>query len=136
LGFQSIKTFANCSWSFKTDKNDIGFSVLLDGTEIVVPYKRLNSHEEVQCGGIKCAKPGKCKILLIIVNTHNVRCKLQLKSNHYSLGFADVLVFDNSFSRWRSKVVRYRVIVEEGKERNGETTRMLDLRMESLTICL
>ncbi|CAL8125545.1 unnamed protein product [Orchesella dallaii] len=72
------------SWTFKTDSHDIGFSITSDeSNEEIVPYSRVNSHEEPHVGAIRCAKPG-----------------------NYTL------VFDNTFSRFRSKVLRYKVVVE------------------------
>lgn len=56
------------------------------GTEVVVPYSRLNSHQDLQTGSLPCRRPGKY-----------------------------ILVFDNSFSRWRSKVVRYRVMMRDNE---------------------
>jgi len=50
----------------------------------------------------------------------------------------DVLVFDNTFSRFRSKTVRYRVVIDEAEDTEscaGETS-MLDLETDSFSLCL
>lgn len=112
VSYQSWPVILMCdSWAFKTDKWDIGFSILYEGTETVVPYSRVNSHQDLQCGSLLCEKDGKCKSLEFESISSN-----QIQDDEYlslSLCFPDILQFDNSFSRWRSKIVRYRVFLME-----------------------
>ena len=74
-------------YNFKTEKNDIGFMVVLkrkksqdpvDGQAVVVPYERF----EAQDGALVCEQPGTY-----------------------------VCTFDNTFSRFRAKLVKYFVQV-------------------------
>ncbi|XP_035710360.1 SEC14-like protein 2 [Folsomia candida] len=79
------------SWTFKTERWDIGFSILYDATQVVVPFSRLGSDDQLQSGSVLCQHSG-----------------------------IYVLVFDNTFSRWRSKVVQYRVVLRSEDEDNKD----------------
>ncbi|ODN04856.1 SEC14-like protein 4 [Orchesella cincta] len=92
------KDTSQICWTFKTDSHDIGFSITLeDSNKEVVQYSRVNSHVEPHVGAFRCEKSG-----------------------NYTL------VFDNTFSRFRSKVLRYKVVVEDGSKGNMPASTNVD----------
>ncbi|CAG7833072.1 unnamed protein product [Allacma fusca] len=72
------------SWNFKTEKHDIGFAVVSPCNEALVHVSRADANTCVQKGAIICESAGTYQI-----------------------------IFDNSFSRFRSKHVRYAVSVNK-----------------------
>ena len=73
------------SWKFKTEENDISYSVNF-GNKVLVQNQRVDCHSRPVEGSIICASAG-----------------------------VYVLSFDNTFSRFRSKLVKYKVTVESPK---------------------
>jgi hypothetical protein len=78
-------------WDFSTDGHDIGFEVIyLKNGKSPVEWSRLDSHHSIQKGSINCGEQvGKYQ-----------------------------LVFDNSFSFTKSKILKYSVAVVEPEELN------------------
>mmetsp|Transcript_18663 Transcript_18663/g.27014 ORF Transcript_18663/g.27014 Transcript_18663/m.27014 type:complete len:458 (-) Transcript_18663:153-1526(-) len=76
-----VKSSDYIAWSFSTKHKDIGFSVQLNGTDIVA-YQRYNSHEESVSGVIEVPQDG---VVLFL--------------------------WDNSYSRFRSKSLSYATTV-------------------------
>ena len=74
------------AWSFRTKSRDIGFSVEFNGKS-VVPYQRYDSHAHMVSGMISVPEKGQAK-----------------------------LVWDNTYSKLRSKVLIYRVRVVDAVE--------------------
>ncbi|OXA56178.1 SEC14-like protein 3 [Folsomia candida] len=75
-------------WRFNTEDHDIGFQVVCPRGSTLVPWRRLDSHNSMQEGTITCETVGKYQ-----------------------------LVFDNSFSYTKAKMVKYYVqVVEEGED--------------------
>ena len=76
------------AWNFGTKNKDIGFRVMLNGSDIVA-YQRYNSHEVVARGIVEVPQGGVVE-----------------------------LVWDNSYSKWRSKALSYacRVISKDAVE--------------------
>ena len=77
-------------WKFRTKKHDIGFSVDVDGQE-VIKYERVNSHEKMVCG------------LFEVPQGLTQRTKDKSSSTPSSIK----IFFDNSFSKLRAKDLRY-----------------------------
>eukprot|EP01031_Cornospumella_fuschlensis_P030877 gene30877-37313_t len=74
-------------WSFTTEHHNIGFSVLYNDIEVVA-YQRYNAHEKA------------------------VRGYMEIRGDESgSNGGEAKLVWDNSFSKWRSKTLHYQVKV-------------------------
>ncbi|CAG7732529.1 unnamed protein product [Allacma fusca] len=71
------------SWNFKTDMYDIGFQCFLDGQPLY-SYAKTDAHKCTQEGLIDAAEPGTY-----------------------------TLVFDNGYSRCRSKTLHYAIMVEK-----------------------
>ena len=73
------------TWKFKTENHDISYSVKF-GDEVLVKQQRLDSHLKSVEGSIICKQAGVYTIW-----------------------------FDNSFSRMKSKVVKYIIAIEDKK---------------------
>ncbi|CAG7734304.1 unnamed protein product [Allacma fusca] len=80
-----IFTGEKMSWNFKTEDYDIGFEVLMNG-EQMFPYAKVDAHLCIQDGLVSASKDGTY-----------------------------TLVFDNSYSRYRSKTIYYVVYVDTFK---------------------
>ncbi|XP_048018464.1 FYVE and coiled-coil domain-containing protein 1 isoform X1 [Megalobrama amblycephala] len=86
------------SWIFSSKPKSIAFSVVyrestetpLEGAKVLIPLTRCNSHKETIQGQLKVRNAGEY-----------------------------TLIFDNSFSRFVSKKVLYKLSVEEPEEANG-----------------
>ncbi|XP_021952055.1 retinal-binding protein [Folsomia candida] len=79
-------------WRFNTEDHDIGFQVVCPRGSTLVPWRRLDSHNSMQEGTITCETVGKYQ-----------------------------LVFDNSFSYTKAKMVKYYVqVVEDGDDENED----------------
>jgi hypothetical protein len=76
-------------WKFRTKKHDIGFSIDLDGVEVIT-YERVNSHEKVVCG------------LFEIPQGLSQRTK-----DKEGMPSSLKIFFDNSYSKLRAKDLRY-----------------------------
>ena len=76
------------SWKFKTEENDISYSVTF-GDKVLVKNQRVDCHSRPVEGSIICPSTG-----------------------------VYTLTFDNSFSRFRSKLVKYKITVESPKTSN------------------
>jgi len=81
--YEILEAGSTLKWNLKSDGYDVGLSIICeDSGEEVVPYKRVDSHLAKVEGSLLCSKPGR-----------------------YSVSF------DNSYSRFRSKGIRYFISV-------------------------
>ncbi|XP_050990445.1 LOW QUALITY PROTEIN: FYVE and coiled-coil domain-containing protein 1 [Labeo rohita] len=86
------------SWVFSSEPKSIGFSVVykestdtpLEQAKVLIPLTRCNSHKETIQGQLKVRNPGEY-----------------------------TLIFDNSFSRFLSKKVQYKLSIEKPEVCNG-----------------
>ena len=88
----SVKAGDVAVWKFYTKKHDIGFSVDVEGVE-VIKYERVNSHEKTICGLFEVPKE-----------------VTQRKQPQEGLGITKgemKIFFDNSYSKLRAKDLRY-----------------------------
>ncbi|OXA56176.1 putative SEC14-like protein 6 [Folsomia candida] len=89
-------------WRFNTEGHDIGFQVVCPRGSTLVPWRRLDSHNSMQEGTITCETVGKYQ-----------------------------LVFDNSFSYTKAKMVKYYVqVVEEDEDDNLQDVELIDTGSE------
>lgn len=96
------------SWQYMTDEDDIGFEIHYDKTcssdklsdmETVYPYIRLECTNVPISGHIDVTNPGNCKL-------HNsIHDETRL--------FLDVLEFDNYYSWFSAKQLRYNIEIDE-----------------------
>ena len=85
----SVKAGDVAVWKFRTKKHDIGFSVDIDGVE-VMKYERVNSHEKVVCGLFEVPQG----------STQREKDKAGVETSLK-------IFFDNSYSKLRAKDLRY-----------------------------
>ena len=85
----SVKAGDVAVWKFRTKKHDIGFSVDIDGVE-VVKYERVNSHEKVVCGLFEVPQGST-----------------QREKDKAGVETLLKIFFDNSYSKLRAKDLRY-----------------------------
>ncbi|CAL8141439.1 unnamed protein product [Orchesella dallaii] len=87
------KPNSSITWSFLTQNHDIGFQLVFENQKVVVPFRRVQSHKEIQEGTHPC----------------------------HSLGTYTV-IFDNSYSLARSKTISFNLFVIEPEEVNSNVT--------------
>lgn len=98
----TVSTGYVVAWSFETKQHDIGFSITFDSQEVVA-YQRVNSHEKA-CRGIFEA-PSSGQLMII---------------------------WDNSYSKWRKKVITYMIRVVDQEMFRAISEQSAALRREKV----
>ena len=114
------------NWNFKTDDYDVGFCVYFGSVSPeneIVSCPGCDSHINVQKGSLPCDKPGKCEIIFFCSQT-DWRNPSDISSYFIVLStvivfVADVLCFDNSYSKFRSKTLYYVTQIVPPAKNNG-----------------
>lgn len=94
-----VKTTDVIAWSFTTKSRDIGFSITLDGTDLLA-YQRYNSHIDPVMGTIEVPNDGTA--LLLFDNTYS---KILAKSLTYSTAVLSAAEIEQTTSSIRQSIM-------------------------------
>ncbi|ODM94273.1 SEC14-like protein 2 [Orchesella cincta] len=90
------KPDSSIAWRFHSQSHDIGFQIVFENDQVVLPFRRVQSQKETQEGTHPC----------------------------HALGTYTV-IFDNSYSLARSKVISYNLSVIEPEDVNSNVTNVV-----------
>ena len=103
-------------WKFISYEGDIGFHIYYKKNTKdvdVIPWDRVDSHIAEESGQIICIHRCACNLTIKISTVIRLN-----RAYRVFIIFADIVVFDNSFSYWRSKKLSYSLSLQDVENGN------------------